>query len=179
MHQVAMRGERIASGDKLVPIAAAIMAVLAALATLFANHTSVTALAQKNEAVLYQSKAADQYNYYESQRLRVQIDRALLDTGVVGESGRATMTTRMDRLNSQAQTILKEAQSLESQSDQAFTKSQSHIVSYEAYEFAATLFQVSIVLVSISALMRPKVLLVVAVAAALVGLGFFAHGLLH
>jgi len=51
--------------------------------------------------------------------------------------------------------------------------------SYENYEVGATLFEVSVVLVSITALMRTKLFLLLAGGATLVGLGFLAVGLSH
>ena len=41
-------------GSKLVSLAAAIIAVLAALGTLFSHHRSISALTAKNEAILTQ-----------------------------------------------------------------------------------------------------------------------------
>jgi hypothetical protein len=175
------RREQIESGDKLVPVLAAVIAVLAALATLFAHHSSISALAQKNEAVLYEAKAADQYNYFESKRIRVQLDQALLDSGVVesGTSAQRNMQTRMARENSQANAILAKAKALEGQSDVGMIRSERFMGSYESYQIAATLFSVSIVLVSITALMRTRVLLFIAGGATLVGLGFFGAGLMR
>jgi hypothetical protein len=181
LHDVQERHEQIASGEKLVPVLAAIMAVLAALATLFAHHSSVSALAQKNEAILYQAKAADQYNYFESKRIKVQLDQALIDSGIVrsNTAGRRTMEARMKLENSQAGAILVKARDLEARSDEGILRSERFMGSYENYQVAATLFEVSIVLVSITALMRTKVLLIVAGAASAVGLGFLTFGLLH
>jgi hypothetical protein len=181
MHDASQRYEQIASGDKLVPVSAAVIAVFAALATLFAHHSSTSALAQKNEAILYQSKAADQYNYYESKRIKVQLNQALIDAGLArnGTAGRRAMEARMKKENTQAATILKKAQALDAASVTRVDRSERFLNSYENHEVAATLFEVSIVLVSVTALMRSKVLLLVAGGAMLVGLGFFTVGLLH
>lgn len=46
------RGLEKGSGNRLVSLAAAIVAVLAALGTLFSHHRSIAALAAKNEAIL-------------------------------------------------------------------------------------------------------------------------------
>ena len=50
---------------------------------------------------------------------------------------------------------------------------------YEKFEVATTLFEVSIVLVSITALMRTRAMLFVAAGATLVGIVFFGLGFLH
>jgi hypothetical protein len=175
------RREQIASGDKLVPVLAAVIAVLAALATLFAHHDSIVALEQKNVAVLYQTKASDQYNYFESKRIKAQIDQALIDSGTVpnGSAGRRKMEARISSETSQANGVLAKAKELEAQADEGNVLSDRLMTSYRNYQIAATLFEVSIVLVSVTALMRTKLLLFVAGGATLVGLGFLGVGFLH
>ena len=179
VHDVLDRGEQLASGEKVVPVAAAIFAVLAALATLFANHSSVSSLSQKNEAGLYQSKAADQYGYYEATRIREQMDRALLDSNVVAADARPALTARMNKEAARASPILQHAQSLEQESANYQLRSEKYLGSYESYEVAATLFEVSVVLVSITALMRTRILLFAGLGATLVGLGFLFAGVFH
>jgi len=173
------RHEQLRSGEKLVPISASVIAVLAALATLFANHSSVSALAAKNEAILAMSKASDQYNYYESKRIKVQLNQGLTTAGVVRDSGAANqMRAAAQKDDSQAKSILKDAQSLQKESDEHYMRSEQYMQSYEKYEVAATLFEVCVVLVSITALMRTNVLLFVAGGGTLAGLAFLAQGLL-
>lgn len=179
--EVQDRGREVASGQRLVPVLAAIIAVLAALATLFAHHSSISAIAQKNEAILYQSKAADQYNYFESKRIKAQLDQGLIDSGIVarGTQGRRALENRIALENSQANSVLVKAKALETQSDEGLERSDRFMVKYENYEIAATLFEVSIVLVSITALVRTNVLLLLAGVATLVGLGFFTTGIVR
>ena len=181
LREVNERYEQIASGERLVPVLAAVIAVFAAIATLFAHHSSVSALAQKNEAILLQTKAADQYNYYESKRIKVQLIQALIDAGLgaSGTAGRKNMEARMAKETADAKNILVKAKELETQSADAMQTSNRFMGSYENYEVGATLFEVSVVLVSITALMRTKLFLLLAGGATLVGLGFLAVGLSH
>ncbi len=175
------RSEQLAAGEKLVPILAAVFAVFAALATLFANHSSISGLATKNEAILSMNKASDQFNYYESKRIKVQLNQALINAGIVTSSpGLSKMQALMNKEDRQARDILKNAQNLQRESDDHYERSEGYMQSYEKFEVSATLFEVSIVLVSITALMRTKVLLLVGSGATLVGIAFFAQGwLLH
>lgn len=175
------REEQIAAGGKLVPVLAAIIAVFAALATLFANHSSVTGLATKNEAILSMNKATDQFNYYESKRIKVQLNQAFISSGIVKNGdGLKNLQSAMAKEDAQAKDILKSAQNLQRESDDHYERSERFMQSYEKYEVAATLFEVSIVLVSITALMQTKALLWVAGGATLIGIIFFITGsLLH
>jgi hypothetical protein len=177
MSEVKERGEQLAEGEKLVPILAAIIAVFAALATLFANHSSISSLATKNEAILAMSKASDQWNYYESKRIKVQMNQALISAGLVSSpTGVKALQSVMTKENTQAQRTLKDAQSLQKESDDRYARSEQFMQSYEKFEVSATLFEVSIVLVSITALMRTRVLLGVAGGATLIGIIFFTQG---
>ncbi len=59
-------------GNRLVSLAAAIIAVLAALGTLYSHHRSISALSVKNAAILTQARATDTYNAYEAKQIRYQ-----------------------------------------------------------------------------------------------------------
>ena len=179
MREIGQQSEEFAARSKLVPVSAAVVAVLAALATLFANHSSVSALAQKNEAILYQSKATDQYNYYQAKKIKAELAQAFLDNGGMTAAARSDTQARMNRENAEALPVLTKAQSLDAQSDAHFTQSEKYLGSYESFEVGATLFEVSVVLISITALMRSPALLALAAGATLVGLGFFFAGVFH
>ncbi len=174
------RSEQVAQGGILVPIAAAVIAVLAALGTLFANHNSISGLAEKNEAILYQIKSADQYAYYESSRIKIHVYQALLGSGVVSAANtKAQMQNTIVREQSKADKILKVAGGDDVAATDHFQNSETYMKAYEKFEVATTLFEVSIVLVSITALMRTRAMLMVAAGATLVGLVFFAAGFMH
>lgn len=171
------RNEQLAEGTKLVPIMAAIIAVFAALATLFANHSSISGLATKTEAILASSKATDTWNYYQAKRLKIEVNRAMMLSGAVSNpKGLSAMQKTVAKEDAQSQTLLTQAQGLDKESDDHYERSERYMQSYEKYEVAATLFEVSVVLVSITALMRTKVMLFIAGGATIVGIAFFAQG---
>ncbi len=173
------RHEQIAQGGILVPIAAAVIAVFAALATLFANHNSISGLAEKNEAILYQIKSADQYGYYESSRIKSHVYQALLGSGIVAANAKTPMQSTIAREQTKADKILKIAQEDDVSATEHFKDSEGYMKAYEKFEVATTLFEVSIVLVSITALMRTRAMLLVAAGATSVGIVFFALGFTH
>lgn len=171
------REEQVERGQRLVPILAAIIAVFAALATLFANHSSITGLATKNEAILSTAKATDTWNYYQAKRLKIEVNRALMLSGAVSNAaGLKTMQQTVAKENAASQNLLKQAQQYDAESDDHYDRSERVMQSYEKFEVAATLFEVSIVLVSLTALMRTKAFLFVAGGATLAGIVFFAQG---
>jgi hypothetical protein len=181
LREVEERTEQLQAGGKLVPVLTAIIAVLAALATLFSNHSSVLGLQSRTQAGITQTKASDQYNYYESKRIKAEVNQALMQAGLVtNPAALKSMQKRIATENAQAADILKKAQAQDAQSEAELTQAERKMASYESHEIAATLFEVSIVLVSITALMtRSRVLLYVAGVFTIAGLGFFVNGLLR
>ncbi|HEV2261650.1 MAG TPA: DUF4337 family protein [Candidatus Rubrimentiphilum sp.] len=180
LDEVKERDDQIEHGRILIPITASVIAVFAALATLFANHSSISGLAEKNAAILDQTKSADQYAYYESSRIKVHVYEALLGSGIVTARGASKqMQTTAATEQQKANRILKGAQTFAVQAEDHLRDSETFMTAYERYEVAATLFEVSIVLVSITALMRARVLYAVGLGATLVGLGFFISGFIR
>lgn len=181
MREVGERAAQLAEGEKFVPVSTAIVAVLAALATLFSNHSSVTGLQARTQAGITQIKAADQYNYYEAKRIKAEVNQALLEAGLVSGAGRrSALQARIGKQNGDAAKILETAQAEETQSEHELEQAERAMGSYEAHEIAATLFEVSIVLLSIAALMHKfKGVLALAAVGTTAGLVFFAAGLLR
>lgn len=175
------RAEQIESGGKFVPVATAIIAVFAALATLFSNHSSVLGLQARSQAGITQTKASDQYNYYESKRIKAEVNQALLQAGLVKNAAASkSMEARIKNENGQAAGILKTAQAEEVQSESELRQAERKMASYEGYEISATLFEVSIVLVSITALMtRSRALLYLAAVLTAGGIVSFMFGVLR
>jgi len=173
------RHESVSKGDRLVPISAAVIAVFAALATLFSNHASINAIAQKNEAILWQSKATDSYNYYEAKRIKLEVNQALLRSGLVSVAGaRSRLAGVVRKEDAGSAKVLKLARRQEALSEEHSQLSERSMGAYERHEIAATLFEVSVVLVSITALTRTRALLIAAAIATAAGLVFFAAGFL-
>lgn len=181
MREVGERAAQVAEGERFIPVSTAIVAVLAALATLFSNHSSVSGLQARTQAGITQTKAADQYNYYEAKRIKAEVNQALLEAGLVtNPTTRTSLQARIGKQNGDAAKILATAQAEEAQSEHEMEQAERAMGSYEAHEIAATLFEVSIVLLSITALTHKfKGLLTVAGIATAAGLAFFVAGLVR
>lgn len=177
LNEVKERGEQVERGEKLVPILAAVIAVFAALATLFANHSSISGLATKNEAILLQTKVTDQWNYYQAKQIKAEVNNALVLSGAAtSKSGLTALQNRAAKETKEARGEAEKGHTLEEQRDAEYERADRFMQSYEKYEVAATFFEVSIVLVSITALMRTKALMYVGCVATLVGIVFFVQG---
>lgn len=169
-----------ATGNRPVSLAAAIIAVLAALGTLFSHHRSISALSAKNQAILTQARATDIYNAYEAKQIRYNIYRALLASDLIRSAdvrARVEAVAESERTSSPA--VLEKAKALESQAARDDEHSESILKSYEILQFATTMFEISIVLVSISALAGARLFLPLGCGLSGFGLVLFVIGLLQ
>lgn len=166
-------------GSKIVPIAAAVLAVFAAIASLVAHHNSTSALAVKNEAILAENKSSSQYAYYESKRIKTHIYQAFLLAGVTHDpKAAAQMKAIAAKEDAAAKNILKDAEKYGDDSERFSSQSEHHMQVYETEEVAATLFEVGIVFVSISALMTGRLFLYIGGGLSVGGFLFLIKGLL-
>jgi hypothetical protein len=166
-------------GNRLVSLVAGIVAVLAALGTLYAHHRSISALSVKNRAILSQARASDTYNAYEAKQIRFNIVQTLLDANLVTNSkDRARLDAFVAGERATAPAVLERAKELERQADDDDHRSESILKSYEILQFATTAFEISIVLVSVSVLAGARLFLPLGCALSGFGLVLFAVGLL-
>ncbi|MGC1381597.1 MAG: DUF4337 family protein [Candidatus Baltobacteraceae bacterium] len=172
--------EPVVGGNKRLALATAIMAVLAALGTLFAHHRSISALSAKNQAILAQARATDSYNAYEAKQIRANIYRALLATELVRSAEtRARLESVAEREESSSPGVLEKAQALEAQAGKDDARSEVVMRSYELLQFATTFFQIAIVVLSISALTATRILFPLGSALSAIGLILFVVGLVQ
>jgi hypothetical protein len=144
-------------GNRLRSATIAIIAVLAALGTLFAHHRSIEALTSKNQAILLQARASDSYAKYEARVVRYQIAQALVAANVTGTAaGKRQLQHIVDTEHKSSTDVLTKAQALEKQSEDQDVESQHILRSYEILQTATTFFDISIVLVSISTLVATR-----------------------
>lgn len=173
------RGFETPTGSRLVSLAAAIIAVLAALGTLFSHHRSISALSAKNRAILTQARATDAYNAYEAKQIRYNIYRALLATDLVHNAEvRARLQSVAESEHTSSPAVLEKAKALEDEAARDDDHSEAILKSYEVLQFATTLFEISIILVSISALAGARLFLPLGCGLSGVGLVLFTIGLL-
>jgi hypothetical protein len=126
------------------------VAVLAALGTLYSHHRSIQALALRNQAVLLTAKATDQYNHYETTQLRATIYQLMNKPNQLAEEERSSFG-----IYSQARAYETEATSLQN-------RATSLLTSFETLEVATTLFEIAIAFASIAALTGTRLTFVVA-----------------
>lgn len=174
LEEAQARSER--TGNPTVAITAALLAVLAALATMFAHSRSTTGLVEKNEAILSQSAASNKWNYFEAKSIKEHVYQALLDAKAGDPASRASLGRTVEREKREAAVPFAQAQAFESQTEKHQMHAELALKAYETFEIAVTLFEVSIVFVSISALAGSRALIWIAGVSSLAGLYFLILG---
>jgi hypothetical protein len=171
------RHEQMSSGNKLVPLAAAIIAVLAALGTLFSHHRSISALTAKNSAILTQARASDRFNAYEAKRVRYHVYSAFLAVGLpTAQAGKNTIKELAEKEQTSSLASFADAEKLEEESRHFEEQAERILKSYETLEIGTTFCEIAIVLVSISALASTRIFLTIGSGLAAFGAAFLIAG---
>ncbi len=178
LEQATERHEEIERGrDRLIPLVAAIIAVLAALGTLVSHHRSIEAITSKNNAILTTAKASDQFTTYQTKRVRVALYSTLLAGDVItNPKARANAQKELDHEAASSVAVLQNAQALEQRAAREQQESEGLMSSFVTLEVGTTLFEISIVLSSISALTKSRALLWVAVGLSAIGVVLLVVG---
>lgn len=137
-----------------VAISTALMAVLAALGSMYSGH-------QSNEALIMQIKASDQWAYYQAKGIKAEI-RMLLPATANAKSPEAT---------------IKEQEAVKKSAEEDENESEAHLQHHLTFSRSVTLLQVAVAISAISIITRKRFLWYAGMAIALVGAWFFIMGL--
>ena len=146
-------------------LATALVAVMAAIASLQAGSLANHAILFKNEAVLNQAKASDQWAYYQAKGIKATIYE------VQGNNPAAAK-----RYQDEQAEIKATAEKLEAKAKENDAGAEIFLHHHHQFALAVTLFQVSIALAAIASLTRRKGMWYVGLAIAVVGMAFFVGG---
>jgi lipopolysaccharide export LptBFGC system permease protein LptF len=158
-------------------LSTALIAVLAAIAALESGTYSNQALMQKNEALLTQTKASDQWAYYQAKSVKAAI---------YATQAAAVKTTNPDladkdqkeaeRYAAEEQEISANAKELETEVKQDADLSEKSMEHHHRFAYAVTMFQISIALAAVAALSRQKMIWGLGLIVGTLGLFYFVDG---
>ncbi len=156
--------------DRLVPVFSAIIAVLAALGTLFSHHRSIQALAQWNQEVLTTAKATDQFQYYQTQQIKITMYQGLISEKTPSQAAQVkALRESLDKEQRATLGVYQHAKDLEKQAEREDDRAAGLLRSFETLEIATTLFEISIVFASIAALTGARPMLWIGATLSLIG----------
>jgi hypothetical protein len=150
----------------------ALIAVLAAIAA-YSNE----ALIQKNEALLAQSKASDQWAYYQAKSVKATVyaTQAAVSKHTDPELSQKN-EAEARRYSTEEQEISRTAKEFEEEVKKDAELSDKSMEHHHRFAYAVTMFQISIALAAVSALSREKMVWYAGLLVGLIGLLYFADG---
>ena len=175
----ALEAERDATGWLVyLSLSTAIIAVLAALASLESGANSNDAILEKNDAVLEQSRASDQWALYQAKTIRAAIaggesEFAASTNPDLAQKFRAEVT----HLKAEQAPLEAKARALENEVEAHNARAERLLERHHRFAISVTLFQIAVALCAIAALVKKKRLWLVGLAASLGGLVLFIAGL--
>ncbi|HLB10889.1 MAG TPA: DUF4337 family protein [Gemmatimonadaceae bacterium] len=140
-----------------IALTTAILAALAAIASLEAGATVNEALVLKTESTKLQSQASDQWAYYQAKGIKADVVQASATSWTAaGKTPPADIASRFARYTAQQDSIRAEAKKLEGERDAKSHEADELLERHHHYAGAVALFQVAIALGAIAALTRVK-----------------------
>ncbi|HJV35840.1 DUF4337 domain-containing protein [Geomonas sp.] len=159
---------------KQISLTTAVLAVLAALASLQAGTTVNMALALRTEAVQLQSQASDQWSYYQAKGIKSAVQEASRSAWLaVGKEPPLGFEDKMKRYQEEQVEISNKAKEKEKERDERMRESEHLLHKHHGFAKSVTLFQVSIALGAVAALTRSRSVWVGSLLAGAAGLVLF------
>ncbi len=147
---------------RYLSLSTAIIAVFAAVASLESGSYSNEAILAKSEAMLDQSRASDQWAFFQAKSVKAVLAEAKPDQAA--------------QLEREGAAIKKEAERLEAAVADDNERSESLLEHHHKFAIAVTLLQIAIALSAIAALTRKRPLWFVGLAVSAAGVAMFATG---
>src|SRR5438128_3857305 len=155
----------------------ALIAVLAAIAALESGTYSNEALLEKNEALLAQTKASDQWAYYQAKSVKGTI-YATQAAAVEASNPELASTAKREasRYAAEEEEISKAAKEFEKEVKEDSERSGQSMEHHHRFAYAVTMFQISIALAAVAALSRQKFVWLAGLLVAVIGFVYFLDG---
>jgi len=173
MHEHAEKAEEKGqSWIRFLSLSTAVIAVLAALASLTSGHYSDEALLLKGTSNRLQTRASDQWSYYQAKGIKHDVAAGFLALRPDPQGA-----ARVHKLEDQQKEIQVKARDLEKESDAKDEEAERDIGHHDKLAVAVTLFQIAIALSAIAALLRRRRVWLLSMAVAAAGLVYLVLGL--
>jgi NAD-specific glutamate dehydrogenase len=152
-----------------IALSTALLAVLAAVASLRAGATVNHALLLRTDATQLQSQASDQWAYYQAKGVKAAVQDSIRASWLAaGKEPPVQVAEKVERYEKEQEAIKEKAVELEKERDAKVKESDHLLHGHHGYANAVAMFQVAIALGAIAALTRSRA---VWVGSLVVGLG--------
>jgi hypothetical protein len=156
--------EKRDSWNKYLAITTAFIAVIAAVFSLYSSYLADRSLLEKNDAILAQSQASDQWAYYQAKGIKRSIAEGFSDQ--INDPKRKEQA---ERYAGEQEDIRKKAEAFEKKVGEKNEVSRDLFEKHHKMAVGVTMFEIAIALSALSALMRRKAFWVFSIAITIVG----------
>jgi Domain of unknown function (DUF4337) len=125
-----------------ITVTVALLAVLASICALLAEHSVTESILEKNEAVLWQSRASDEWAYRQAKSIKLHLQEMRSDDPAQAEAVRAEIAASEAR-----------ARDDERQRDEANRESSERLAQHRRFSTGTSLLQIAIVLETVAAVL--------------------------
>jgi hypothetical protein len=153
----------------------AIIAVFAAVASLESGGNSNEAILAKNEAILFQAQASNEWAHYQAKSVKQSL---AANQAVSNPSLAAKFNAEAARYAAEQGEIQTVARALEAKVEASNQRAERLLERHHRFAISVTLFQIAIALSAIAALTKRKALWTVGLVASVAGLALFVRGVL-
>ncbi len=169
-HEVEEAAERQRDGlAQKIALMTAILATVGALISYQSGSAQNEAMVLKNESILRQAEASDQWGYYQAKSIKGHIDDAVATLATAPETRARALADKAKEDRDQAK-VRAQAERLEAESRRFSAESEAKLRPHERLALALTIIQIAIALAAITVLTRRNWLLFGSLGAALVGI---------
>jgi hypothetical protein len=162
-----------------ISLTTAVLAALAAVASLRAGATVNEALVLKTEATRLQAEASDLWAYYQAKGIKAAVARADIDAwSAAGKTAPASLATAVATYGTQQDSIRHAAEAKEHERDARDRQADHLLTQHHGFAYAVAFFQLAIALGAVAALTRARWVWICSLVLGAVGVVMFASRLL-
>jgi hypothetical protein len=142
---------------RIIALTTAVLAALAAVASLRAGATVNEALVLKTEATRLQAEASDQWSYYQAKGVKAAVQEATAASWqAAGKEAPAALAEKVARYVEEQKEIAEKAGEKEQERDRASARADALLHEHHRFASAVAFLQVSIALGAVAALTRSR-----------------------
>ncbi len=169
-HAVEEAAEHASDGlAQRVALMTAILATIGALISYQSGSAQNEAMFLKNQSILKQAEASDQWAYYQAKSTKSHLDDAMA-TLAQAPADKARFLADRDKQDKQKEEVQTEAKKLQAESRKLGEESEAKLRPHERMALGMTFIQIAVALAAITVLTRKRWLIWCSLSAAVVGI---------
>ena len=162
---------------RAVALTTAILAAIAAIASLLAGSTVNEALVLKSEAAQLQAQASDQWGYYQAKGIKAAIASSSVLAGSARTAAADSARAQAARYTREQDDIARHARALEAERDAHNRDADARLAKHHFFAYSVAVLQVAIALGAVAALTRRRLVWLFSASLGIVGVIFLGIAL--